>query len=134
MSNTENTPIQINWKTKKDGMLINLAGQADLVTTAAYLQKAAAVVSVNTGTMHLAALLEVPLVALHGPTNPDRWGPTYPGSGSKVTPIVIGPGLDEGGAYLNLGFEYPQNPQYLMNQISPQDVIEALRQFSINID
>ena len=24
MSNTENTPIQINWKTKKDGMLINL--------------------------------------------------------------------------------------------------------------
>jgi hypothetical protein len=35
---------------------------------------------------------------------------------------------------LNLGFEYPQNPQYLMNQILPQDVIEALRQFSINID
>lgn len=24
MSNIENTPIQINWKTKKDGMLINL--------------------------------------------------------------------------------------------------------------
>jgi hypothetical protein len=24
MSNTDNTPIQINWKTKKDGMLINL--------------------------------------------------------------------------------------------------------------
>ena len=116
------------------GMLINLAGQADLVTTAAYLQKAAAVVSVNTGTMHLAALLEAPLVALHGPTNPDRWGPAYPGSGFKKTPIVIGPGRDEGGAYLNLGFEYPQNPQYLMNQISPQDVIEALRQFSINID
>ena len=58
-----------------DGMLINLAGKADLVTTAAYLQKAATVISVNTGTMHLAALLEVPLVALHGPTNPDRWGP-----------------------------------------------------------
>jgi ADP-heptose:LPS heptosyltransferase len=117
-----------------DGMLLNLAGQADLVITAAYLQKAAAVISVNTGTMHLAALLEAPLVALHGPTNPDRWGPTYPGSGFKVIPIVIGPGRDQGGAYLNLGFEYPQNPQYLMNQISPQDVIEALRQFSINID
>ena len=117
-----------------DGMLINLAGKTDLVTTAAYLQKAAAVISVNTGTMHLAALLEAPLVALHGPTNPDRWGPTYPGSGFKVTPIVIGPGRNEGGAYLNLGFEYPQNPQYLMNLITPQDVIEALRQFSINID
>ena len=117
-----------------DGKLINLAGKADLLATAAYLQKAAALVSVNTGTMHLAALLEVPLVALHGPTNPDRWGPRYPGSGFKVTPIVIGPGRDKGGAYLNLGFEYPQNPQYLMNQILPQDVIEALRQFSINID
>jgi heptosyltransferase-3 len=117
-----------------EGMLISLAGKADLLTTAAYLQKAAGVVSVNTGTMHLAALLGVPLIALHGPTNPDRWGPSYPGQATEVSPIVLGPGRDQGGAYLNLGFEYPENPTYLMSQISSQELVEALRKFSINID
>lgn len=117
-----------------EGALISLAGKADLLTTAAYLQKAAGVVSVNTGTMHLAALLGVPLIALHGPTNPDRWGPNYPGQTAEVSPIVLGPGRDQGGAYLSLGFEYPENPTYLMNQISTQELVEALRKFSINID
>jgi len=45
----------------------------------------------------------------------------------------LGPGLDEGGAYLNLGFEYPENPTYLMDQISVEAVIVALRKFSLNI-
>jgi ADP-heptose:LPS heptosyltransferase len=115
------------------GVLTSLAGKVDLATTAAYLQKSAGVVSVNTGTMHLASLLEVPLVALHGPTDPERWGPVYPGSNSDLTPIILGPGRNEGGAYLSLGFEYPENPSYLMNQISVQDVVAALRKFSINI-
>lgn len=118
----------------EQGVLISLAGKVDLVTAAAYLQKSAGVVSVNTGTMHLAAILGVPLVALHGPTNPDRWGPIYPGNTSELTPIVLGPGRNAGGAYLNLGFEYPENPAYLMNQISVQDVVEVLRKFSININ
>jgi ADP-heptose:LPS heptosyltransferase len=83
--------------------------------------------------MHLAALLGAPLVALHGPTDPDRWGPIYPGSNSELTPIILGPGRNEGGAYLSLGFEYPKNPSYLMNQISVNDVVEALRKFSIKI-
>lgn len=120
-------------KPLEQGVLISLAGKVNLVATAAYLLKSAGVVSVNTGTMHLAALLGVPLVALHGPTNPDRWGPVYPGSTSELTPIVLGPGRNAGGAYLNLGFEYPENPPYLMNQVSVQDVVEALRKFSIKI-
>lgn len=115
------------------GALLNLAGQADLLKTAAYLNGAAAVVSVNTGTMHLAALFNKPLVALHGPTNPDRWGPVYPGASNGQNTLVLGPGLKEGGAYLNLGFEYPQNPIYLMDQISVEAVVDALRKFSINI-
>ena len=32
-------------------------------------------VSGNTGVMHLAAGLGVPLLALHGPTDPVKWGP-----------------------------------------------------------
>lgn len=117
----------------EQGVLTSLAGKVDLATTAAYILKSAGVVSVNTGTMHLAALLDAPLVALHGPTDPGRWGPIYPGSTSELTPIILGPGRNEGGAYLNLGFEYPEYPAYLMNQISVQDVVEAFRKFSINI-
>ena len=116
------------------GSLLSLAGRAKLLTTAAYLNGAAGVVSVNTGTMHLAALLEKPLVALHGPTNPDRWGPIYPGAHAGQSALVLGPGLNEGGAYLNLGFEYPENPTYLMDQISVEAVVDALRKFSINIE
>jgi hypothetical protein len=70
---------------------------------------------------------------LHGPTNPDRWGPVYPGASNGQNTQVLGPGLKEGGAYLNLGFEYPQNPIYLMDQISVEAVVDALRKFSINI-
>jgi len=115
------------------GELLSLAGNASLLDSAAYLQSAAAVVSVNTGTMHLAALLSAPLVALHGPTNPDRWGPNYPGSTDQHKTIILGPGTQAGGAYLNLGFEYPDNPVYLMDQISVEAVMNALRKFSINI-
>jgi ADP-heptose:LPS heptosyltransferase len=110
-----------------------LAGKGNLLSTAAYLNGAAAVVAVNTGTMHLAALLEKPLVALHGPTNPDRWGPIYPGHANSNSTLVLGPGSEEGGAYLNLGFEYPENPSYLMDQISVEAVVAALRKFSLNI-
>ena len=116
------------------GSLLNLAGQANLLTTAAYVNRAAGVVAVNTGTMHLAALLGKPLLALHGPTNPDRWGPIYPGARNEQNALVLGPGLSEGGAYLNLGFEYPENPTYLMDQISVEAVVDALSKFSINIE
>ena len=113
------------------GKILNLAGASTLIETANYLKSAAAVVCVNTGTMHLAALLGVPLVALHGPTNPIRWGPIYPNEAESQS-VILGPGPHEGGAYLNLGFEYPSNPSYLMDQISVNDVLDALRKFSIN--
>jgi heptosyltransferase III len=113
--------------------LLSLAGKADLLTTAAYLNGAAGVVSVNTGTMHLAALLGRPLAALHGPTNPDRWGPIYPDGKNEQNSLILGPGAKEGGAYLNLGFEYPNNLTYLMDQISVDAVVAALNKLSLNI-
>jgi heptosyltransferase-3 len=129
----EITRGDLGLKGDSSGTVMNLAGHADLLKTAACLNGAAAVVSVNTGTMHLAALLDKPLVALHGPTNPERWGPVYPGASNGQNTLVLGPGLKEGGAYLSLGFEYPENPIYLMDQISVEAVVVALRKFSINI-
>ena len=119
-------------KTLAQGPLLNLAG-CTLKETAVYLQNSSAVISVNTGTMHLAALLGAPLIALHGPTNPMRWGPVYPGDFPEEKAIVLGPDAKNGGAYLHLGFEYPNHPIYLMDQISVDEVLNALRKFSINV-
>ena len=50
----------------------NAAG-LNLRATASLLAQASLMVSVNTGIMHLAAAMNVPLVALHGPTSARRW-------------------------------------------------------------
>lgn len=98
-----------------------LAGNASLPQTVAALAGAVAVVAVNTGTMHLAAVLGVSLVALHGPTDPARWGPL------SSRAIILGPGKSEGGAYLSLGFEYPRAPPDCMSKITTTDVLMSLR-------
>ncbi len=105
-------------------LIISVAGSANWLETARLINRAEAVVSINTGTMHLAAILGKPLVALHGPTNPARWGPL---AGGTLIPAILGPGINEGGAYLHLGSEYPKKPLYLMDQISPDAVIGALK-------
>jgi heptosyltransferase-3 len=97
-----------------------LAGEATLAQTAGCLAEAAAVVAVNTGTMHLAAALDRPMIALHGPTDPRRWGPL------SNAAIVLGPGREQGGAYLHLGFEYPRTPPDCMGRISVGEVAAAL--------
>ena len=54
---------------------VNLAGETSLMTLAALYQRAALVVSTDTGPMHLSAAVETPVVALFGPTAPWRTGP-----------------------------------------------------------
>jgi heptosyltransferase-3 len=93
-----------------------MAGRASLRETASMVASARAVVAVNTGVMHLAATLDRPMVALHGPTNHLRWGPL-----SRAA-VVVGPGPDDGGAFLNLGFEYPAARVDCMSKISVAEV------------
>ena len=54
---------------------LNLAGRTPLLTLAAILHRAAVMVTVDSGPMHLGAALGTPLVALFGPTAPPRTGP-----------------------------------------------------------
>jgi heptosyltransferase II len=55
----------------------DLAGKTDLVGLAAALRACRLLVTNDTGGMHLANALGVPLVGLFGPTNPIRTGPVY---------------------------------------------------------
>jgi heptosyltransferase I len=55
--------------------ILNLTGRTSLAELAAILRRARLAVTTDTGTMHLAAALATPVVALFGPTAPWRTGP-----------------------------------------------------------
>lgn len=60
-----------------EGAVLNLAGKSDLLTLAAIVERAALVVSCDTGIVHVAAAFQRPQVALYGPTNPFQWRPRH---------------------------------------------------------
>lgn len=57
------------------GKYVTIVGQTDIKTAAAIIERAKVMVTVDSGLMHLAALLGVPVVAVFGPGNPVRWHP-----------------------------------------------------------
>jgi len=82
-----------------DGGWKNFAG-ASMEQTIGIIRRSRLTVSVNTGVMHVAAVLGAPVLGLHGPTSERRWGPIGP-----LAVAIRAPGPECG--YLNLGFEYP---------------------------
>jgi heptosyltransferase-1 len=54
---------------------INLGGETSLLELAYLYKKARMVITTDSGPMHLAAAVEVPVIALFGPTDPARTGP-----------------------------------------------------------
>ena len=82
------------------------------------LQNASLVVSVNTGVLHLAALVGAPVVAINGPTAPHRWGP-WGANSESVEPH------GGGGGYLHLGFEFKGQPEDVMERTRVEDVAAA---------
>ncbi len=56
---------------------INLAGKTTVRQLSALLEKMDILVTNDTGTMHLACAVGCPVVAIFGPTNPDRYGPLF---------------------------------------------------------
>jgi len=95
--------------------VIDLTGRTRLRTLAALYQRAGAVVSTDTGPMHLAAAAGAPLVALFGPTAPWRTGPF----GRKQQVIRLG--LSCSPCFKR----HCHDPKCMMD-ISPEQVIEAV--------
>ncbi len=97
----------------------DLAGQLTLLDFAAVVGHATAVLSVDTGAMHLAAAYGIPQVCLFGPTNPYHWAPRHPHAIILHGPHTAPPSLT------------PKSPRHDMSEIQPATVIAAIeKQFS----
>jgi ADP-heptose:LPS heptosyltransferase len=108
-----------------DGLnAVVFAGSDGLAGVARLARRARLVVSVNTGVMHLAAILGAPTVSINGPTNNERWGPV------GVLCIGVQP-VGSGCGYLNLGFEFEGQPTDCMERISVDQVFRAAQALSI---
>ncbi len=97
----------------------NIAGKYSLVDMASILQNARLVVSVNTGIMHYAAAVGVPLVAIHGATSEVRWGPLSNNS------IVVKSSLDCQPC-ISLGFESNCTKPICMEKVTVAMVMDAV--------
>ncbi|HDH52949.1 MAG TPA: lipopolysaccharide heptosyltransferase I [Nitrospirae bacterium] len=62
-------------KTEQRDNVINLCGKTGLKELAALIAGAKAVVSNDSGPMHIAAALDIPTIAIFGPTDPSKTGP-----------------------------------------------------------
>ena len=60
--------------------VVDLAGSLDVVVMAAVLEQLSLFITPDTGPMHLADAVGTPLVAIHGPSDPARWGPRSKGA------------------------------------------------------
>lgn len=58
--------------------VVNLAGRISVKELGALLERAQAVLTADTGPMHIASAVAAPLVALSGAADPDRTGPLSP--------------------------------------------------------
>jgi len=73
--------------TRAPGVVINLVGRTDLAQLCGVLAVTAAFVSNDSGAMHLAAAVGVPVVALFGPTNEKATSPV----GRRATAVLTAP-------------------------------------------
>jgi len=55
--------------------MFNVAGETDLTSFSALVKRAEFMVTVDSGPMHIASAFNVPMVALFGPTSPEKTGP-----------------------------------------------------------
>lgn len=108
--------LEVNEKKEN---IFNLAGKTDLKQLAALYKKSMLFIGGDTGPMHLAAAVDVPVIALMGPTSPKTHGPYGEGN------IVIQPKLDCINCWEN---ECPRQRHYCMEEIKVDMVLKAVEE------
>jgi lipopolysaccharide heptosyltransferase II len=94
----------------------------ELAETIALIKKFKVLICGNTGVMHIAAALKTPVVALHGPTNPRKWGPWGEQHAILTAKSPCSP-------CLYLGFEYACRDYPCMATITADEVYNAVLKY-----
>ncbi len=63
-----------------NGGVLNLTGHTDFATLVQTIRRAALVITNDSAPLHIADSLGVPVLALFGPSDPEKYGPRYAGS------------------------------------------------------
>ncbi len=100
--------------------VVNLAGKTNLSELIALIERSEAVVMHDSGPMHLAGALGKPMVALYGPTSPQRTGPYRRGESVVRLELPCSP------CYLKRLAQCPHNHRCL-RELSPDMVFDRLR-------
>jgi len=93
---------------------VNLAGETSIRETIEILRGAEIALANDSGPMHLAAAVGTPVVAIFGPTNPDKWRPRSEAS-RVVTSDVC-----------------PRRPCYYLSAMPPCDAADCLGSISVS--
>lgn len=94
-------------------------GELSLLESMAFLKRMDLVVGVDSGTLHMASAVDVPVVALFGPMNDRKWGPVN----ARIVqePIACRP----------CGLEKPCPHDFAcMKNLRPEAVIETIRTYA----
>jgi lipopolysaccharide heptosyltransferase I len=101
------------------GTVVNLAGQTTLVEMGGWFSRMNLVVANDSGPLHMAVALGIPVVTMFGPTEPKRTGPY--GAGHHV----IRSGIDCSPCF---GRDCPLPKVECMERITPGQVMAAVRE------
>jgi heptosyltransferase I len=102
---------------------LNLAGKTNLQEIINLINLSKFIICGNTGVLHIAAALNIPTIVIHGPTDPNKWGPWGKGH------IVIKSNLNCAPC-LYLGFEYACKEKKCLKNIQPDVVKKTIDEIS----
>lgn len=105
-----------------DGNVINLCGRTGLKELTALIAGAKAIVSNDSGPMHIGAALGVPVIALFGPTDPEKTGP-YGWNHSKDLKVI------KTSVSCSPCFKKKCRDPVCMSEISVETVLEELKEY-----
>ncbi len=125
LGSAKDTPVAEKIMQLTEHRCVNLTGSTSLIEAVDLLSLASAVVSNDSGLMHIAAALEKPLVAVYGPTSATFTPPLH--AEAKVLSLALAcqPCFQR---------TCPLKHQRCMTDLKPEQVLQAISQFpSTNI-
>ena len=97
--------------------VIDAVGQTSLIQLAALLAQSTAVITGDTGPLHMAIALGIPSVSIFGPSSPEKFGP------------LMGPhtALTAASSCLSCFKHQCRQTEHCMATVSPRDVLQAVK-------